>query len=301
MKAPTVSSIIITWNRLEDIKRTLEELKNIDYLNHEIVIVDNNSTDGTSDFIRSHHPYVKLIELDQNIGMEARNIGIENSKGSYLLFLDDDSFPLPGSVSKMVDKFENDPNLSVVAFKILSPDGKNLTRKYQEFTGPAGTDGGRESWSFIACGAGLRKSMWELSGYLNKDLFFGLGEDELSLRILDAGNKIKFYPDIIAVHRRTKTNRPIQRPAYYVARNQFYLYFHHFTFLEALALITYRFLGGFKYYCLQKGSWWSYISGCTVGLLRLPYIVVSRKILKKTTRRHYFTFFKKMITSRYKK
>lgn len=295
MPEPLVSIVIITWNRLQDIKLTLGELKKIIYPNYEIILVDNGSSDGTVEYVMEQHPDVRTVRLEENIGIGARNIGMLKARGEYIVLLDDDSYPLPDTLTKMVEKFERDGALSVVAFSLIDSGGLPITGKFDKFTDAPEVDGGRDSWYFYSCGAGLKKEHLETSGLLQSKLFFGHGEEELSLRIIDSGGKIRYYPDTIAVHRETNVNRPLARFAYYSVKNCFYLYFHHFNVWEAVLFLFHRLAGGFKYFCLQKMVWKAYFMGLMGGMKELPAILRGRRLLKKSTRDYYWRFFKRMV------
>ena len=63
-----VSIIIPHWNGIDVLSECLDSLKQTDYPNFEIIVVDNASTDGSGDWINDHHPRIKLIKNDQNYG-----------------------------------------------------------------------------------------------------------------------------------------------------------------------------------------------------------------------------------------
>ena len=97
---PEVSIIIAAWNRKEDLRITLNALKKQTFKNHEVIIIDNNSTDGAKEMIKKEFPEVRIIALRKNVGASrARNIGINNSDGrtEYVWFLDSDAYPIKNS------------------------------------------------------------------------------------------------------------------------------------------------------------------------------------------------------------
>jgi GT2 family glycosyltransferase len=89
-KIPLISVVILNRNRLHFLKQTLPNILRLNYPRLECIVVDNASTDGSREYIRSF-PQVKLIELETNIGFSAgKNLGIKLAKGEFILSLDND-------------------------------------------------------------------------------------------------------------------------------------------------------------------------------------------------------------------
>ncbi|MFA4952592.1 MAG: glycosyltransferase family 2 protein [Candidatus Pacearchaeota archaeon] len=88
-----VSIIIINWNRKTDLENCLALVFQQDYKNKEIIVVDNNSSDGSVEMIQKKFPSVIILANKENLGAcVAKNNGIKISKGEYVWFLDNDSF-----------------------------------------------------------------------------------------------------------------------------------------------------------------------------------------------------------------
>lgn len=86
-----VSVIIPSWNRKEDLRRTLNSVFPQDYNDFEVIVVDNGSTDGAAEMAEKEFPKVKLKKNPRNLGTSiAKNQGILMSSGSLILFLDND-------------------------------------------------------------------------------------------------------------------------------------------------------------------------------------------------------------------
>ena len=104
MNPPTVSILIVNWNTreiLRDCLRTVyEQTKNVAF---EVIVVDNASTDGSVDMIRTAFPQALLLANYANRGFAAaNNQGIEVAKGRYVLLLNSDTLVLDGAIDKMV-------------------------------------------------------------------------------------------------------------------------------------------------------------------------------------------------------
>jgi len=114
---PLVTVNILSWNRKEDLRESLIELKKTTYPNIELIVVDNASTDGSPEMVEREFPYVKLIKMPKNIGIAGWNIGFEKANGKYIMVLDDDSYPAPDAIELMVEEFEKaDEDVGIIAF-----------------------------------------------------------------------------------------------------------------------------------------------------------------------------------------
>ena len=77
---------------------------------HRIVVVDNGSRDGTTDYVRSNHPEVRLIEAGGNAGFAAaNNIGIRATTGDLVLLLNPDTLVKPGALDRLCQALESSP------------------------------------------------------------------------------------------------------------------------------------------------------------------------------------------------
>lgn len=105
MNAPKVSVIVLNYNGKRYLRDCFEAIrKNTKYLNYEAVMVDNNSTDGSVDFVKSTFPGVKIIETGENWGFAAgNNIGIKKTNSKYVFLLNNDTIVQPYWLSKVVE------------------------------------------------------------------------------------------------------------------------------------------------------------------------------------------------------
>ena len=88
---PLISIIIPTHNRKSFIQTAIASVLSQTFKDYEVIVIDDASTDGTSDYIKSQYPDFALITLAQNVGAaEARNRGLQVAKGEFIAFLDSD-------------------------------------------------------------------------------------------------------------------------------------------------------------------------------------------------------------------
>lgn len=103
-----VSAIITTHNRKELLKRAIDSVFKQTYPNIEIIVIDDASTDGTSEICKdSRIKYIYIQKEESRGGNYARNLGVKVSKGKYCAFLDDDDYWLPTKIEKQVQLIES--------------------------------------------------------------------------------------------------------------------------------------------------------------------------------------------------
>ena len=240
MTPPPVSIVSICWNRKADICESLRRIRDIDYPNLEIIVVDNASTDGTPAAIESGFPEVHLLRMTENIGIAAYNAGFEIARGEYIVILDDDSFPHRDSLKRMVRKFENDASLGVAAFDVRNfynyDDVK--TETVEEIAENRETAATAKEYllAFNGAGAGVRREVLKQAGYYPEEFFLYWNEQDTAFRILDSGYGIQFFSDIVAYHKFSPVNRESRRAPFFYARNAFWLVWKNYPLGMALNL-----------------------------------------------------------------
>lgn len=93
-------------------------------LDYEIIVVDNGSNDGCEQMLKENFPGIKFIQTGKNLGFAAgNNVGIKEAKGKYILVLTADVTVTEGSIEKMVEHMEKNPQTGLAGPKIINPDG----------------------------------------------------------------------------------------------------------------------------------------------------------------------------------
>lgn len=119
MEKPLLSIIIPVYNCAPVLKRCLDS---IDYVNAEIIVVDDGSTDESARRVleySNNHPNVHLIQKENGGVSSARNLGIEAASGKYLMFVDADDYLVPDGISRVVDLAEAEA-ADIVKYNIVS-------------------------------------------------------------------------------------------------------------------------------------------------------------------------------------
>jgi len=123
---PLVSLISINYNQSGVTLEFLESLSKLTYPNYEVIVIDNASPNDTPDIIKTKYPNTILIKSETNLGFAGgNNIGIINSKGKYLLFINNDTEVEPDFLEPLVDAFESDSTLGMVSPKIIFHHSKS--------------------------------------------------------------------------------------------------------------------------------------------------------------------------------
>jgi len=205
-----VTVLIVTWNRKEDILETVRDVYQQPYKDIEIVVVDNGSVDGTVDALHQTYPSVNVVELDRNMGVSVgRNAGIAAATGDIIFCLDSDASPATETISNIVCKFKSDPLIGVINSKIVDAQTRQIGSAGWVYSAYdlAEQDSEFLSYSFSEGGAAIRREVFDKVGLFWERLFFGYEGFEFSLRVLDAGYHILYYPDSLVFHRATGRSR----------------------------------------------------------------------------------------------
>ena len=123
MAKPLVSVVIISYNSRPYIEKCLRSLFAQKYSNFEVIMVINGSEDGSKELIEKltrRRKKVRLIDPGENLWFSrGNNLGIKESKGEYVLVLNQDTMMLPDYIGLLVSELEADENLGSVSGKLL--------------------------------------------------------------------------------------------------------------------------------------------------------------------------------------
>jgi GT2 family glycosyltransferase len=123
---PDVTVIVVTHNNQALIGDCLRSVGRATGLcSHEIIVVDNGSTDGTLGAIADQQPHVRAISLERNLGFAAaNNVGIDASRGRLIALVNSDAFPDPGSIQRLVEVIDERPDAAIVGGRLRYPSGE---------------------------------------------------------------------------------------------------------------------------------------------------------------------------------
>ena len=208
----SLSIIILSWDRKEDLLKTLEDLKSQSFKDFEIIVVDQGSTDGVLQEIENKFSYVKIIRLHKNFGVPGgRNVGAINALGDILVFLDNDASFCDDALQKIENHFNQDARLGILGFKILINGTNELDLSSWAYQKDKINDADKpfETYTFCGCAHAIKREVFEQIGYYWDELFFAWEEVEFSIRAIAAQWKITYDPSIEVYHRISKKQRTV--------------------------------------------------------------------------------------------
>jgi len=118
--------IIVSYNSRRDLEHALRSLTEPSpAVAHEIVVVDNASTDSTAAHVRERWPHVRLIASENNLGFaQANNVGIRGSAGELVLLVNPDTLVTGTAVDRLVSIMDTRPDVAIVGPRIVDGRGR---------------------------------------------------------------------------------------------------------------------------------------------------------------------------------
>jgi glycosyltransferase involved in cell wall biosynthesis len=123
-KEPLVSVIIATFNRANLVVQAVQSVLGQTYKNIELIVVDDGSTDNTSQVLRKFRNRLVYLYQERAERSAARNLGYRQSKGEYIAFMDSDDLWLPTKIESQVGVLNRNPHVGVVYTGVRFIDGR---------------------------------------------------------------------------------------------------------------------------------------------------------------------------------
>jgi GT2 family glycosyltransferase len=253
-----VAVVIVTYNSADCIGASLAAL-----CESKIVVVDNASTDGTTDLVERDFPRVRLIRNTQNVYYAAAcNQGAAATDGDYILFLNPDVQLAESALGRLLSFLENNRDVAAVAPRLLYPDG-SVQRSVRSFPSYAilwyellglsclfprhgvfgrwrmnldGVDHPIDVDQPMASCLLIRRDVWDtLDGFDERfPMFFN--DVDLCYRIKKSGGRIAYLLEVMAVHHLGSSVRPVMAKMVWFSHLGFlrFLRKHHRTALDLL-------------------------------------------------------------------
>ena len=194
-----ISVIIPVRNGVNYLKDAIESVRN-QKMNTEIIVVDDGSNDSSAELALSLN-VEKCISISPSGLSKARNIGLKEAKGDYIMFLDHDDIINDNALSVLLKQFEKDSSIKCAAAKLLDFISPELSQKESALLSLR-----IEPYGGLLTGAMLfKREVFDIAGNFDENLQTGQGVDFL-LRIKEKGIKTTELNFISAKRRLHNTN-----------------------------------------------------------------------------------------------
>lgn len=216
---PDVSIVIVTWNGREHLDACLTAVAAQDGVAAETILVDNGSTDGTVEHVRTRYPWVRLVPQTENLGFAGgTNAGVREAHGRFVALLNNDTVPDPGWLRALLGGVDDSgPFLLATSLVVYMHDpqlvdsaGDGLLRAGGAFKRHHGerVDAAQDPAEvFGVCGAAClmpRRIFEELRGF-DEDFFASHEDVDLSYRARLLGYRCRYVPGAVVRHRGSAT------------------------------------------------------------------------------------------------
>lgn len=215
---PLTSLIMLTRNNLAYTKLCLESIRKHTREPYEVIVVDNGSTDGTTEYLRSQ-PDVRLIENGYNLGFAlGNNRGLREARGTYIVFLNNDVVVTEGWLTRLLACAQSEPTVGIVGPRSNYVAGVQLVPNIPYGNDLRAMELFAQAWSLEHAGQWeqvprvvgfcmlVRREVVERIGGF--DSRFGLGnfeDDDFCLRAQIAGFTVRIAHDVFVHHFGSKT------------------------------------------------------------------------------------------------
>jgi len=248
-----LSIIIVTWNSEKYIRNCLDSiLLSAGDLQYEIILVDNASTDQTTNIVEGLYPQVELIQNRRNAGYaKANNQGMEESQGEYLLLLNPDTEVLENALISMLQFSEENTQVGALGPRLLNPDKTiqpscrefpTYTTLIWEFSGlsrifPKSKIFSRWRMGYFKFNQKrevdqpmgscllLRRAILQDVGIFDENFPMFFNDVDLCYRIKQAGWQIYYYPDAQVLHHKGASTGQVKRRMIWLSHVAFFRFF----------------------------------------------------------------------------
>ncbi len=229
---PVVSVVVLNWNGAHLLPTCLDSLRVQTLRDHELIVVDNGSTDGSLELLAERYPEAKVMRFPRNMGFcIAMNAGMRAARGEFVFSLNNDTELDPRCLEETVAAMRADPGLGIAATKMVYYDDPGLINSAGHACNGEGivVDIGRglpdSEWFsrprevLGACaGACLyRKAMLDEVGLFDPDFFISYEDIDLGWRAQLAGWRARYVPTALVRHREGVTRRIQSRGSLFLA------------------------------------------------------------------------------------
>jgi GT2 family glycosyltransferase len=265
---PSISVIIVNYNRRDDIRQALESVLAQDYPPQEIIVVDNASSDDSLAMIKREFPSVICIELTKNIGMDGYSVGCRAARSEIIFQMDNDSqMPETTVLRQVAEAFQSGPSdMAILATYVAEyREGKNTIAELRTRETRQGLI---KSFGYHAGGVAFRKAYMDQVGYYNEDVFLYGAELFVQLQAIAGGYSVYYAPKIYMLHKASGVARST-RGVYYEVRNRYWCIRHFGSISQCIRYFPFLMLHDIAYSVHRRAIGVGF-RGIRDGIAKLP-------------------------------
>lgn len=222
---PKVSIVVLNYNGKRYLDDCFQSLAEVDYPNFEVVMVDNNSTDDSVEYIKRTYQWVRIIQTGRNGGFAfGNNFGIKETDGKYVFLLSNDTIATKDFLHKVVEVAESNSDVGVVGAYLLPPKCKGC--EYLLSNIPSKRILADSVWGIAML---IRRDILERVGLLDETCFIMWEDCEYGWRANLLGYKVILACDAVIYHIGAATLKAIKylytkEWMYEFLKNKIYIY-----------------------------------------------------------------------------
>lgn len=274
---PLISLVIVTApGRQRDLWRCLRSILNSDCRNWETVVVDNSGEPNFDQKITKAFPdkRIKVIKMPFNSGLLGFNVGIVNTKGKYIMIIDDDSAVYRETLAKVIKLFDRLPqSVGVVSAAVYD-------RVLKRYTDNSGIDLSKTFRSFSGSGI-FKREVFATVGYFEDKFFCWNFEEDFTIRFLQAGWQQYFASKKeLLVDHYYKSHHFRKEQVFLITRNKVWLNVKHFSWL-IMPVIFIRDMIWILLQPFRRKNWRALVyaaAGYLTGILTAPGFIKNRHV-----------------------
>ncbi len=232
-----VSVVLVNYKGAQDTITALRSFADVDWPSEllELIVVDNDSQDGSVEAIRAAVPEARVVEAGSNTGFAGGcNTGVRNATGEFVAFLNNDARPGRTWISAAVDVLRTDAGVGAVASKVLDWEGERIDyvdgaltwfgmgyKREVEQLDEGAWDVAKDVLFGTGAAMFMRTELYREVGGFDERFFMFYEDVDLGWRLNLLGHRVRYVPESVAYHKHHVTMKKFGnfRETYLLERN----------------------------------------------------------------------------------
>jgi N-acetylglucosaminyl-diphospho-decaprenol L-rhamnosyltransferase len=228
---PRLTIVIVSYNSRTDLDRCLRSLStNRPSVDYRVIVADNQSSDDTVDYLRSHWPGIGVVETGGNLGFsKANNVALRLTTSELVLILNPDTELKPGAIDRLIAALDTDPGVAIAGPRLVDGEGRaelsfgRMIAPLAELRQKVMVTGNDRKWPAAAAvvermtrrsrdvdwvsGACMlaRRADIAAAGLFDERFFMYMEDVDLCAAVRTRGKRVRFIADAEVVHFRGRS------------------------------------------------------------------------------------------------